>query len=215
MKLGDSLKRFSFPIFGGQKKEMAPGPVEWLIVGLGNPGRKYLETRHNAGWHLLDTIAREYADFQFNEKRSKGLIARGELAGVKVALVKPQTFMNLSGEAVGPIAHFYKIPSERILVAFDDLDLPLAKLRLRPKGGAGGHKGMHSVIQHLGTQQFPRIRLGIGRPPGRMPVEAYVLQKFKPNEWDAMLLTYKQGVEAVKAVLTEGIDRAMNQFNVD
>ena len=121
--------------------------------------------------------------------------------------------MNLSGEAVAPIARFFKIPSERILVVFDDVDLPVATLRLRPKGGAGGHKGMRSIIQQLGTNEFPRLRLGIGRPPGQMPVEAYVLQKFKPDEWQAMLTTYEEGVEAVKVVLTEGIEAAMNKFN--
>lgn len=208
------MKKLSFPLFGNRQKEKASGPVEWLIVGLGNPGQKYVDTRHNAGWHLLDTIVKAYPAFRFDENRSKSLLARGEIAGVKVALLKPQTFMNLSGEAVGSIARFYKISPERILVAFDDLDLSLAQLRLRSKGGAGGHKGMRSVIQHLGTNQFPRLRLGIGRPSGPMPVEAYVLQKFKPDEWEAMLVTYQQGVEAVKAVLTEGIDKAMSQFNI-
>lgn len=203
----------SFPLFGRPKKENNSGPIEWLIVGLGNPGQKYLDTRHNAGWHLLDTVVRQNSHFRFDENRNRGLIARGALAGIKVALVKPQTFMNLSGEAVGPIARFYKVPPERILVAFDDLDLPLATLRLRPKGGAGGHKGMLSLIQHLGTENFPRVRLGIGRPPGPMPVEAYVLQKFKPEEWSAMVVTYERGVEAIKAILTEGLDYAMNHFN--
>jgi PTH1 family peptidyl-tRNA hydrolase len=201
-------------LFGRFKKQKASGPLEWLIVGLGNPGRKYLDTRHNAGWHLLDTIVRHYRDFRFDEKRSKALLARAELAGVNVALVKPQIFMNLSGQAVAPVARFYKVPPERILVAFDDVDLPLTALRLRPKGGAGGHKGMRSVIQQLGTEKFPRVRLGVGRPPGRMPTEAYVLQKFKPDEWEAMVVTYEQAVEAVKVVVTEGIDAAMNQFNV-
>ncbi len=199
-------------MFGG-RKEPASGPPEWLIVGLGNPGQKYIDTRHNAGWHLLDTVVRDQPGFRFDEKRGKGLLARGSLAGTPVALVKPQTFMNLSGEAVGAIARFYKIPPARILVAYDDLDLPTAKLRLRPQGGAGGHKGMKSVIQHLGTQAFPRIRLGIDRPPGRMPVEAYVLQKFSAEEWEAMKATYEHAVEAINVVLTDGIDTAMNQFN--
>lgn len=203
----------SFPLFGTSSKAKASGPVEWLIVGLGNPGAKYIDTRHNAGWHLLDTITRDQPEIRFNENRNKGLIARGELAGVKVALVKPQTYMNLSGEAVGPIARFYKVPPERILVAFDDVDLPTATLRIRPKGGAGGHKGMRSLIQHLGTEDFPRLRLGIGRPAGQMPVEAYVLQKFKPDEWQAMLELYQRGVEAIKVMLTDGLDKAMNQFN--
>lgn len=203
----------SFPLFGKSSKEKSAGPVEWLIVGLGNPGAKYIDTRHNAGWHLLDTIVRDQPNFRFDENRNKGLIARGELVGVKVALVKPQTYMNLSGEAVGPIARFYKVPPERILVAFDDVDLPTATLRIRPKGGAGGHKGMRSIIQHLGTEDFPRLRLGIGRPVGQMPVEAYVLQKFKPDEWEAMIELYQRGVEAAKAILKNGLDNAMNQFN--
>jgi PTH1 family peptidyl-tRNA hydrolase len=199
----------SFPLFRPSK----PGPVEWLVVGLGNPGKKYQQTRHNAGWHLLDEIAARH-NFQFDQTRSKGMIARGELAGVNVALVKPQTYMNLSGEAVGPIARFYKIPPEQILVAFDDVDLHLATLRLRPKGGAGGHKGMRSIIQHLGGNDFPRIRLGIDRPAGRMPVEAYVLQKFSADEWHAMTVTYNRAVDAVGAVVSQGIDAAMNLFNV-
>src|SRR5262245_39042257 len=188
----------SFPLFGVSQKDKATGPVAWLIVGLGNPGEKYADTRHNAGWRVLDTLVQANDGFRFDERRSKALIARGELAGVKVALIKPQTFMNLSGEAVAPVAHFYKVPPERILVVFDDLDLPVAKLRLRAKGGAGGHKGMRSLIQHLGTEEFPRIRLGIGRPPGQMPVEAYVLQKFKPEEWYLMAATYEGAAEAVK-----------------
>jgi PTH1 family peptidyl-tRNA hydrolase len=203
----------SFPLFGRSSKEKAAGPVEWFIVGLGNPGQKYINTRHNAGWHLLDTIVRDQPQFRFDESRNKALIARGELAGMRVALVKPQTFMNLSGEAVAPLAHFYKVAPEHILVAFDDVDLPTATLRLRPKGSAGGHKGMRSIIQHLGTEEFPRLRLGVGRPAGQTPVEAYVLQKFKPDEWEAMLVTYERGVEAVKAILTTGLDYAMNQFN--
>ena len=202
-----------FSLFGPSTKEKATGPIEWLIVGLGNPGQKYIDTRHNAGWHLLDTIVRQHSYFRFDQSRNKARLARGELAGIPVALVKPQTFMNLSGEAVGPLARFYKVPPERILVAFDDLDLPVASLRLRPKGGAGGHKGMRSLIQHLGTEEFPRIRLGIGRPSGRMPVEAYVLQNFKPDEWAAMVPTYERAAAAVEAIVTKGIAQAMNQFN--
>ena len=133
---------------------------------------------------------------------------------VNVALVKPQTYMNLSGEAVGPIARFYKVPPERVLVVYDELDLPPAVLKIRKKGGGGGHNGMKSVIQHLGTQEFPRIRLGIGRPPGRMPGQAYVLQKFKPDEWAAMVITYERTVDAIRAILADGLDTAMNKFNV-
>jgi PTH1 family peptidyl-tRNA hydrolase len=205
----------SFSLFGrSTPKEYASGPVSWLIVGLGNPGRKYIDTRHNAGWHVLDTIVRDNPQFRFDEKRSKGLLARGTLAGVTVGLVKPQTYMNLSGEAVGPIAHFYKVEPARVIVIYDDLDLPSAILKIRKKGGAGGHNGLKSTIRHLGTQEFPRLRLGIGRPPGRMPAEAYVLQKFTPAEWEAMVNTYETAVDALKSILTDGLDNAMNKFNV-
>ncbi|MEM7342924.1 MAG: aminoacyl-tRNA hydrolase [Chloroflexota bacterium] len=208
--------RSKLKLFGvsKSKQDTQTGPVTWLIVGLGNPGNKYLETRHNAGWHLLDTVVKNHPHFHFDEKRGKGIIARGDLAGVKIALLKPQTFMNLSGESVSAVARFYKIPPERILVAFDDLDTPAAVLRLRPKGGPGGHNGMKSIIQHLGTNEFPRIRLGIGRPPGQMPGSAFVLQKFKKDEWQPMLNTYERGVEAIEALLREGLDIAMNKFNV-
>jgi len=202
----------SFPLFSSSPQTPS-GPPDWLIVGLGNYGAKYAETRHNAGWHVLELIVQQQSHFRFDESRNKALLARGDLTGAKVALVKPQTYMNLSGEAVGPIARFYKIPPERVIVAYDDLDLPLATLRLRPQGGAGGHKGMTSLIQHLGTQNFPRLRLGIGRPPGQMPVEAYVLQKFNSDEWAAMSQTYSRAVNAITTILTDGLNKAMNDFN--
>jgi len=188
------------------------GPIAWLIVGLGNPGRKYETTRHNAGFHVVDLLAAE-SNLSFDERRNKALLARGCLADQSVALVKPQTFMNLSGEAVGPLARFYKVPVERIVVIYDDLDLPTAQLRLRPKGGSGGHKGMTSIIQHLGSREFSRLRIGIGRPPGRMPVEAYVLQKFSEAEWAEMEQTYRLAVQAIHALLSDGLEAAMNQFN--
>ncbi|MFQ5613379.1 MAG: aminoacyl-tRNA hydrolase, partial [Anaerolineae bacterium] len=191
----------SFPLFGRSKKK--PGPVRWLVVGLGNPGRKYAGTRHNAGFHVLDRLAAA-EDLRFDERRNKALLARGRISGVGVALVKPQTYMNLSGEAVGPLARFYKVPPERILVIFDDLDLPLAAMKLRLKGGSGGHNGLESVIAHLGTKDFPRLRLGVGRPPGRMPPKAYLLQPFSDEQWSQMVETYDQAVEAVRAALAEG-----------
>ena len=204
----------SFPLFG-RPKTAGPstgGPVEWLIVGLGNPGKKYEATRHNAGFHVVDRLA-EAENLAFDASRNKALLARGSMAGYRVALVKPQTFMNLSGEAVGPVARFFKVPPERILAIYDDLDLASAQLRVRPKGGSGGHKGMTSLIQHLGSQNFPRMRIGIGRPPGQMPVEAYVLQKFSDAEWQAISQTYRAAVEAIRALLSNGLDYTMNQFN--
>ncbi len=187
-------------------------PIEWLIVGLGNPGKKYAQTRHNVGFHIVDRLAAS-AGFTFDGQKHQAVLARGKLGDVPVMLAKPQTFMNLSGKAVAPLARFYKIPPERILVIVDDLDLPTARLRLRKFGGAGGHKGMRSIIDLLGTRDFPRMRVGIGRPPGQMPVEAYVLQKFSPAEWDEMTITYKRAVDAIRTVVAEGVEMAMNKFN--
>lgn len=199
----------SFPLFGRPK---ATGPIEWLLVGLGNPGKKYEATRHNVGFHILDRLA-ESEGLHFDESRHNALLARGCIVDISVALVKPQTYMNLSGRAVGPIARFYKVPIEYILVIYDDLDLQMARLRLRPQGGSGGHKGITSIIQHLGSQAFPRMRIGIGRPPGQMSAEAYVLQKFTDDEWAAMDQTYQKGLEAIRAVLAHGLEYAMNNFN--
>jgi PTH1 family peptidyl-tRNA hydrolase len=196
-------------MFGRPK---ADGPVAWLIVGLGNPGKKYEETRHNVGFHVVDRLA-EKEGLVFDESRTKALIARGRIGSTPVALVKPQTFMNLSGEAVGPVARFYKVQAAQVLVIYDDLDLPTAQFRLRPKGGSGGHKGMTSLIQHLGTQDFPRLRIGIGRPPGQMPVEAYVLQNFSPAERTEIEQTYQKAQEAILSLLDQGLSYAMNHFN--
>jgi len=198
-----------FPLFGRSKPA---GPIDWLLVGLGNPGQKYAQTRHNVGFHILDRLA-QAEGLNFDERRNKATIARGKIEGVSAALVKPQTYMNLSGQAVASVARFYKIPPENILVIYDDIDLPTAQLRIRLKGGAGGHKGMTSIIQQLGSRDFPRMRIGIGRPQGRMPVEAYVLQKFTSDEREAMAVTYEQALDAIRALLTKGVEYAMNDFN--
>ena len=199
----------SFRLFGRPKPS---GPVAWLIVGLGNPGRKYAGNRHNAGFHVVDRLAAA-AGLRFDEQRSRASLARGRIEEVGVALIKPQTYMNLSGEAVGSVARFFKVSPERTLVVFDDLDLPLGALRLREQGGAGGHRGMASIIAHLSTRDFPRVRIGIGRPPGQMPPEAYVLQDFSADEKAVMEQTYERAVDAVRVVLREGFQMAMNRFN--
>jgi len=199
----------SFRLFGRPKPA---GPVAWLIVGLGNPGRKYAGNRHNAGFHAVDRLAAA-CDMHFDEQRNRAVLARGRIEEVGVALVKPQTYMNLSGEAVGAVARFFKVPPERTLVIFDDLDLPLGTLRLREQGGAGGHRGMASVIAHLGTRDFPRMRIGIGRPAGQMPAEAYVLQDFSTDEKGLMEQTYERAVDAVRVTLRDGFQMAMNRFN--
>ncbi|TKY60914.1 Peptidyl-tRNA hydrolase [Spatholobus suberectus] len=161
-----------------QKKEYLP----WLIVGLGNPGKKYAATRHNVGFEMVDTIAAAEG-ISMSTVSFKALFGKGFIGDVPVILAKPQTFMNSSGESVGAIVSYYKIPLKQVLVIFDDLDLPFAKLRLLPKGGHGGHNGMKSVINHFkGNVGFPRLRIGIGRPPGKMDPVAFVLRLFTKQE---------------------------------
>ena len=187
-------------------------PPACLIVGLGNPGRQYKLTRHNAGFLLLDKLAQDLG-LAFTRMQSKALVTQGRYQGRKVILAKPQTFMNLSGQAAGALMAFYKLPPEALLVVYDDVDLPFGVLRLRPKGGAGGHKGVQSIIDRLGTQAFPRLRIGIGRPPGRMDAAAYVLQQFSAAEQADLPLVLARGAEAVQRFLTEGLEAAMNWVN--
>jgi PTH1 family peptidyl-tRNA hydrolase len=183
-----------------------------LVVGLGNPGRKYAQNRHNAGFHCLDRLAEAY-QMSFDTERDKAKVALGRVAGRRVVLAKPQTFMNDSGVAVGALARFYKVEPAQVLVVFDDLDLPQGTLRLRPRGSAGGHRGMLSIMQHLGTRDFPRLRVGIGRPPGQMPPKAYVLQDFDADEWADMQEVYARAVSAIQSFVVEGVKEAMNRFN--
>jgi PTH1 family peptidyl-tRNA hydrolase len=196
-------------LFGHRK---AAGPVEWLIVGLGNPGKEYRNNRHNVGFQVVDRLATSQG-LDFDIRRNRALLAQGHIEGIRVALVKPQTYMNRSGMAVGGVARFFKVPAERVLLIFDDLDLPLGSLRLRLSGGAGGHRGMTDVIAHLKTRDFPRIRVGIGRPPGQMPPEAYVLQDFRKDELPVMQQAYQRAIDAVGLALKDGFELAMNQFN--
>ena len=152
-----------------------------MIVGLGNPGPRYTHNRHNIGFQTLDALA---SDRQLNFRRTEhhAQTAHGTLQDQRIILAKPQTWMNDSGRAIGALARYYKIPPEHILVIYDDLDIPLGTLRYRAQGSSGGHRGIQSTIQHLGTNAFPRLRLGIGRPPGQMPAAAYVLQNFSADE---------------------------------
>lgn len=182
----------------------------FLIAGLGNPGRKYHNNRHNIGFMLVDRLA-ERLDVVFTRAQSKALVTDGRYRGHKIILVKPQTYMNNSGQAVGSVVNFYKLPLENLLVAYDDVDLPLGSLRIRPTGGSAGQKGMQSIIQQLGTQIFPRLRMGIGRPPGRMNAAAYVLQDFSDTEALAILLD--RAADAALAFIAEGIEAAMTRYN--
>jgi peptidyl-tRNA hydrolase, PTH1 family len=184
---------------------------KWLIVGLGNPGRRHRANRHNIGFMLLDRLAARHS-VSVGRVQQKAIVGDGRIHTHPVILAKPQTYMNLSGDAVGPLTNYYKIPPERLLVIYDELDLPFGALRLREKGGAGGHNGMRSIINHIG-QNFPRLRLGIGRPPGRMPPAAYVLQDFSAADQPLLDQVLDEGVTAVETVLREGINLAMTRHN--
>lgn len=184
----------------------------YLIIGLGNPGRDYRQNRHNIGFMLIDRLAVRL-DARMSRLQSKALVASTRHGDAKIILAKPQTYMNLSGQSVQGLVRFYKIPLEKLLLVHDDLDLPFGTLRLRPGGGAGGQKGVKSVIQHLGTQDFPRLRLGIGRPPGRMDAAAYVLQDFSQADEQVLSETLDRAADAVFTFIDEGLDAAMNRFN--
>lgn len=184
----------------------------YLIVGLGNPGREYRENRHNIGFMLIDRLAARLSA-RMRRMQSKALLGSIAYGDAKVILAKPQTFMNLSGQAVQGLCHFYKLPLSNLIVAHDDLDLPFGTLRIRPGGGAGGQKGIKSTIERLGTPDFPRLRLGIGRPPGRMDAAAYVLQDFAKGEEQLLSETLDRAADATLLFIEKGLDKAMNQFN--
>lgn len=184
----------------------------YLIIGLGNPGREYKDNRHNIGFMLIDRLAVRI-DARGIKLQSKAIVTSGFYEERKLILAKPQTYMNLSGQSVQGLLHFYKIPSENLMVAHDDLDLPLGTIRIRPGGGAGGQRGMASTIERLGTKDFPRLRIGIGRPPGRMAPADYVLQNFSRAEMLIVSETLDRAANAVLTFMTEGLNAAMNRFN--
>lgn len=183
-----------------------------MVVGLGNPGKKYTATRHNIGFIFLDYLARQ-AGVTFMDSKLQSKIVKTMLWGVPVLLVEPQTYMNLSGIAVAKTAAYYKIDTERIVVIHDDLDLPLGRIKIAVKRGAGGHKGIRSIIEHLGSREFPRIRFGIGRPEGRIPTEKYVLSQFREDEKRQIKDGLKSIEEGARLILTEGLNNAMNVIN--
>jgi PTH1 family peptidyl-tRNA hydrolase len=187
--------------------------TDWhLIVGLGNPGSEYEQTRHNVGFRVVDELARRY-NLVFGKKERKAVVATGLIRDRKVVLAKPQTYMNLSGEAVRALVDFYKVEVPRILIVADDLDIPLGTVRLRKFGSAGGQNGVKSVIQHLGTQEFNRLRFGIGRPPGKMQAKDYVLGVFKGDDAILAAEVIDRAANAVETWLTDGIELAMTRHN--
>jgi PTH1 family peptidyl-tRNA hydrolase len=184
----------------------------YLIVGLGNPGREYRKNRHNIGFMLMDRMAEHYGE-TFSRFEARSFVVKTKYKDHRLIFAKPQTFMNNSGQSVSSLVRFYKIPLVRVIIAYDDVDLPLGKLRLRPSGGSGGHRGMKSIIERLGTEDFPRLRIGIGRPPGRMEAADYVLQDFRDEELILLADILEGSAEAILTFITNGIDEAMNQFN--
>lgn len=202
------------PVDGDAEAEKPPQKQRpWLIVGLGNPGKNYSGTRHNVGFEFVEAIA-EAEGISMSSVSFKALFGKGFIGNVPVMLAKPQTFMNASGESVGPIVSYYKIPLKQVLVVFDDLDLPFAKLRLLPKGGHGGHNGMKSVINHLkGSRDFPRLRIGIGRPPGKMDPASFVMRPFNKQEREELDFTLQQGLAAIRILLLEGFNKSATFVN--
>ncbi len=183
-----------------------------LIVGLGNPGRRYRLTRHNVGADVVARLARR-AGIALDEEDGFSIVGRGGIGGVRVLLARPQTYVNVSGEAVRDLRRRHRVQPEDIYVVVDDLDLPLGRVRLRARGSAGGHNGLKSVIEALGTTEFPRLRIGIGRPPGGMDPAEYVLTRFSAAEQQALDAALDRAAEALETAVAEGIDVAMNRHN--
>lgn len=195
------------------KKPKPAGPVDFLIVGLGNPGKKYEGTRHNAGFAALEALA-ESLHVKVDRVRFKSFCAQADLDGQRVLLMMPQTFMNLSGEAVREAMQFYKLPPERVLVLFDDISLPVGTIRIRRKGSAGGQKGMASIIALCGSDQFPRVKIGIGeKPHPDYDLADWVLSRFTKEEAPRLLDAAKNAAEAARLIAAGKVDEAMNRFS--
>ena len=197
-------------MFFGRNRETG---AEWLVVGLGNPGEKYENTRHNVGFLTVDELAGRL-DIPVQKLKYRALTNTARLGGAPVLLMKPVTYMNLSGEAVGQAAAFYKIPPERVLVISDDVSLPLGKLRIRKSGSAGGHNGLKNIIQHLGTDAFPRVKIGVGQKPHPdYDMADWVLSKFTGEDKKVIAQAVERAADAVACYIQEGPDRAMGKFN--
>ena len=187
--------------------------VDWLVVGLGNPGQKYANTRHNMGFLTVDLLA-EKAGVKLNKVKFKSAYNILPFAGCKCLVMKPQTYMNLSGEAVREAMQFYKIPADHVLVIYDDVSLPVGKLRVRPTGSAGGHNGIKNIIAHLGTQDFPRVKIGTGAPAGGgADMIDWVIGEPSKAEKKVLLESFEKAIDAAACIIEHGCQKAMNDFN--
>lgn len=185
----------------------------FIIVGLGNPTKEYEGTRHNVGFAVIDAIADKY-NISVTERKNRAFCGKGIIEGQKVILAKPQTYMNLSGESVRGLVDYYKVDEEtELLIIFDDISLDVGQLRIRTKGSAGGHNGIKSIISHLGTQEFTRIKVGVGDKPKGWDLADYVLGRFPEEEEPTVRESLKRASEACKSIVTDGVDAAMNQYN--
>jgi PTH1 family peptidyl-tRNA hydrolase len=187
--------------------------MKW-VVGLGNPGANYEQTRHNIGWTALDEIAKQWS-ISITQSKCNGLIGEGKIDGTKVALIKPMTYMNRSGECVRAYLDYYKVNLSDMIVVYDDMDTAIGKIRLRLQGSSGGHNGIRSMIAHLGTEQFQRVRIGISRPAAGVDIAQYVLSEFRKEELPAVQSAIHQTAEAIQFALTYSFEQTMAKFNVN
>ena len=195
------------------KDQTAEEDIMYVIAGLGNPDKKYEHTRHNVGFDVIDALAAKY-HIDMKEKKHKAVLGRGLVAGVKVLLVKPQTYMNLSGESVRSLVDYFKIDEEQeLIIIYDDVSLDIGQLRIRKKGSAGGHNGIKNIIAHLGHQVFPRIKVGVGEKPKGYDLADYVLGRFGKEEKELMQDGYKKAAEAAEMLVRGEMEAAMNAFN--
>ncbi|MCT4542777.1 MAG: aminoacyl-tRNA hydrolase [Vallitalea sp.] len=185
----------------------------FIIVGLGNPGMKYTATRHNVGFEVIERLAFEN-NIKLNKKKFNAILGSGVIGGEKVILVQPQTYMNLSGESIRPLMDFYKCSEENLIVVYDDICFEIGTIRLRKKGSAGGHNGVKNIIKHIGTNEFKRVRVGVGSKSPEWDLKDHVLSRFDDDEMGKIVLEIKRASEAIENILSKGMDKAMNMYNV-
>ncbi len=195
-----------------KKKEESTGSVEYIVVGLGNPDRKYENTRHNAGFITLDTLA-DHLGVRIDRIKYKSLCTTATIGGKKVLLMKPSTYMNNSGQAVVEAMNFYKVPAEKVIVIFDDISLDVGKMRIRRKGSDGGHNGIKNIIYLSGSNLFPRIKIGVGHKPEKWDLADWVLSSFSDTEMKTLEETAKKACDAVELIIDGNTDKAMNLYN--